>query len=274
MSDAITLTLRAPVARRLEVESIAPNALAMLDESAIARLPVWDGPQAIPLGDVFQVRGGRSDRVRVAGDLTMIDAIGAGMTAGDLEVDGSVGRYVGTRMAGGALRVSGDAGYGAGLEMTGGLLDIAGSAGDRLGAGRLAAPRGMTGGEIIVRRNAGAEIGATMRRGTVVVAGNAGPRAGLGMIAGNVIVLGSAGEDAGRFNKRGTIAVFGRVSIPPTYRFACTYRPPHIAVTVVHLRSHRGLAIADDTPTTRFHRYGGDLAELGRGEILARSDER
>ncbi|HEY7896202.1 MAG TPA: formylmethanofuran dehydrogenase subunit C [Gemmatimonadaceae bacterium] len=273
MSDVITLTLRAPVARRLEVEGIAPNALATLDESDIARLPVWDGPHTVPLGDVFQVRGGRSDRVRVSGDLSMIDAVGAGMTAGELQVEGSVGRYAGTRMAGGVLRVAGDAGYGAGLEMTGGLLDIAGNAGDRLGAGRLAAARGMAGGEIVVRGNAGAEIGATMRRGTVVVAGDAGPRAGLGMIAGNVIVLGRAGEDAGRFNKRGTIAVFGRVSVPSTYRFACTYCPPHIAVTVAHLRTHRGLVIADDEPTARFRRYSGDMAELGRGEILARGEE-
>ncbi len=273
MSDAVTLTLRVPVARRLEVECITPNGLATLDESAIARLPIWDGPHVVPLGDVFQVHGGRSDRVRVAGDLAMINAIGAGMTAGEIRIEGDVGRYVGTRMAGGVLHVSGDAGDGAGLEMTGGLLDIAGNAGDRLGAGRLAAARGMAGGEIIVRGNAGAETGATMRRGTVIIAGNAGPRSGLGMIAGNVIVLGSAGEDAGRFNKRGTIAVFGRVSVPPTYRFACTYRPPHIAVTVAHLRSRRGLAIPMDAQTARFRRYSGDMAELGRGEILARSDE-
>lgn len=274
MSDAVTLTLRAPVPRRLEVECITPNAFAALDESAIARLAVWDGPQVVPLGDVFQVRGGGSDRVRVAGDLAMIDAVGAGMTGGELHIEGSVGRYVGTRMAGGILRVSGDAGYGAGLEMTGGLLDIAGHAGDRLGAGRLAAARGMAGGEIIVRGNAGAEIGATMRRGTVVVAGNAGPRAGLGMIAGNIIVLGSAGDDPGRFNKRGTIVVFGRVSVPSTYRFACTYRPPHIAVTVAHLRSHRGLAMDEHAPRARFRRYSGDMAELGRGEMLTRSDDR
>ncbi|MGH7646803.1 MAG: formylmethanofuran dehydrogenase subunit C [Gemmatimonadaceae bacterium] len=272
MSDAVTLTLRASVPRRLEAECVTPDAFASLDESAIARLPVWDGPQVVPLGDVFHVRGGHSDRVRVTGDLGMIDALGAGMKAGELQCEGSVGRYVGTRMAGGTVRVSGDAGYGAGLEMTGGLLDIAGNAGDRLGAGRLAAARGMAGGEIIVRGNAGAEIGATMRRGTVVVAGNAGPRAGIGMIAGNVIVLGSAGDDAGRFNKRGTIVVFGRVAVSSTYRFACTYRPPHIAVTTIHLRAHRGLAIPDDAQTARFHRYSGDMAELGRGEILSRSD--
>jgi len=274
MSDVITLVLRAPVTRRLEIECLAPNALAALDEAGIARLPAWDGPQRIPLGDVFQIRGGRSDRVRVSGDLELVDALGAGMTAGELHVEGSVGRYAGTRMAGGVLRVGGDAAYGAGLEMTGGLLDITGNAGDRLGAGRLAAARGMAGGEIIVRGNAGAEIGATMRRGTVVVAGNAGPRAGLGMIAGNVLVLGSAGDDAGRFNKRGSIVVFGGVSVPPTYRYACTYRPPHVAVTVGHLRSHRGLAIPADAQSARFRRYSGDMAELGRGEILARSDGR
>jgi len=274
MSDTVTLTLRASISRRLEAECITPDAFAALDEGAIARLSLWDGPHAIPLGDLFQVRGGAAARVRVAGDLALVDALGAGMTTGALHIEGPVGRYVGTRMAGGELRVAGDAAYGAGLEMTGGLLDIAGNAGDRLGAGRLAAARGMSGGEIIVRGNAGAEIGATMRRGTVIVAGNAGPRAGIGMIAGNVIVFGSAGEDPGRFNKRGTIVVCGGVPIAPTYRYDCTYRPPHIAVTMVHLESRRKFTIDDDVSTARFRRYTGDMAELGRGEILARTDER
>lgn len=274
MSDAVTLTLRTALARRLEAESITPDAFATLDEAAIARLPVWDGPQTIPLGDVFQVRGGSSNRVHVAGDLEMVDAIGAGMTTGELRIEGAVGRYVGTRMAGGELRVTGNAGYGAGLEMTGGLLDITGNAGDRLGAGRLAAARGVAGGEIIVRGNAGAEAGAGMRRGTVVVAGNAGPRAGMGMIAGNVIVFGGAGEDPGRFNKRGTIVVFGSVSVSASYQYDCTYRPPHVAVTLVHLRSRRNLSIDHAMHAAPFKRYSGDMAELGRGEILARSDER
>lgn len=274
MSDSVTLTLRAALTRRLEAECITPDAFATLDEAAIARLPVWDGPHTIPLGDVFQVRGGASSRVRVAGDLEMVDALGAGMTTGELRVEGSVGRYAGTRMAGGELHVSGDAADGAGLEMTGGFLDIAGNAGDRLGAGRLAAARGMAGGEIIVRGNAGAEVGATMRRGTVVVAGNAGPRAGIGMIAGNVIVFGGAGDDPGRFNKRGTIVVFGSVSVSPNYQYDCTYRPPHIAVTLVHLQSRRNLSIDGGLLAARFRRYSGDMAELGRGEILARSDER
>jgi hypothetical protein len=44
-------------------------------------------------------------------------------------------------------------------------------------------------------------------------------------------------------------------------------------VTVAHLRTHRGLVIADDEPTARFRRYSGDMAELGRGEILARGEE-
>jgi len=274
VSDTVTLTARGAIPRRLEAECITPDALATLDESAIARLPLWDGPRTVPLGDVFQVRGGRSEHLRLAGDLARIDAIGAGMTRGELLVDGAVGRYVGTRMAGGVLHVSGDAASGAGLEMMGGLLEISGSAGDRLGAGRLAAAKGMTGGEIIVRGDAGAEIGAMMRRGTVVVAGNAGPRAGLGMIAGNVIVLGSAGEDAGRFNKRGSIVVFAHLPIPPAYRYACTYRPPHVAVTIAYLRSRRNVTIEDGARTATFRRYSGDMAELGRGEILVRSEAR
>ena len=124
-----------------------------------------------------------------------------------------------------------------------------------------------------MRGNAGAEIGASMRRGTVVVAGNAGPRAGVGMIAGNVIVFGSAGHDPGRFNKRGSIVVFGGVDVPPTYLYDCTYVPPHIAVTLVHLRSRRDLSLGDDARSAAFLRYSGDMSETGRGEMLTRSDQ-
>ena len=83
MSDAVTLTLRGAIGRRLEAESIVPDAFAALDQTGIARLPLWDGPCVVPLGDVFQVRGGRSSTVRLAGDLALVDAIGAGVAAHD-----------------------------------------------------------------------------------------------------------------------------------------------------------------------------------------------
>jgi formylmethanofuran dehydrogenase subunit C len=268
VSNAVTLRLRTSLERRIEADCITPDRFATASAAEIAHLAMWDGRRQVMLGDVFDVDGERSTSVRMTGDLAHVDAIGAGMTAGELVIDGPVGRYVGTRMAGGVLRVLGNAAYGAGLEMANGLLDITGDAGDRLGAARLGASKGMTGGEIIVRGNAGAESGTGMRRGTIVITGTAGPRAGTSMIAGNVIVFGDADDAPGQFNKRGSIVVFGHVTVPPNYRYVCTYRPPHLAVTLVYLRARRDVAVNAAWNAGLFRRHSGDMAEVGRGEIL------
>lgn len=264
MSNIVSLTLRSSVQRVVEAESVVPDRFATLGNREIAELPVWEGRQRMKLGDLFHVQGERAARVRVTGDVSKVDALGAAMAGGELIVQGNVGRYAGSRMTGGTLRVLGNAEYGAGLEMAGGLLEISGDAGDRVGAARLGASKGMLGGEIIVHGRAGAETGARMRRGTIVCAA-AGARAGEAMIAGNVIVLGDAGEEIGRYNKRGTIVVLGKTSIPPTYEYSCTYRPPHVTLTLRYLRARHGLAVDDGYLTGRYRRHCGDLAELGRG---------
>jgi formylmethanofuran dehydrogenase subunit C len=273
MSDPVTLTLRAPLDMVVEAESLVPDRFATLGNREISALPVWRGREQLALGDLFQVQGERSSSVRVVGDLSKVDALGAAMSGGELVIDGNVGRYVGSRMTGGVLRVLGDAGHGAGLEMAGGLLDISGDAGDRVGAARLGASKGMLGGEIVVRGKLGAEAGARMRRGTIVC-GGAGERTGEAMIAGNVIVLGDTGDGTGRYNKRGSIIVFGKAGIPPTYAYSCTYRPPHVALTLRYLRSRHNLEIGDERITGLYRRHCGDLAERtgSGGEILEWTD--
>jgi formylmethanofuran dehydrogenase subunit C len=137
-----------------------------------------------------------------------------------------------------------------------------------VGAARLGGSRGMTGGEIIVRGSAGAEVGASARRGLIVVAGNVGQRAGHRMIAGSVIVLGLAGRGAGQWSKRGTVVVIGDVEVPATFRYACTYRPPHVRLVLTYLHTRRGVPVEERYITGRYRRYSGDLAELAKGEIL------
>lgn len=267
MSHAVTLSLRTPPERTLEADALTPDRLAALSAREIAELPLHDGPHALHVGDLFDVRGERSATVRLEGDLARFDALAAGMTLGTLTIAGSVGRYAATRMAGGTVVVEGDAGLGAGLEMRGGTLDIHGSAGDRLGAARLGASKGMIGGEIVVRGTAGAEAGAGMRRGTITCAG-VGPRAGQGMIAGNLIVLGALGADPGRYNKRGSIVALAGAGIPATYRRACTYRPPHVALQLASLRARFAVAIRDEQIHGHYERWSGDCSDVGRGEIL------
>jgi len=88
------------------------------------------------------------------------------------------------------------------------------------------------------------------------------------MIAGTLVVLGHTGDAPGRGNKRGSIIAAGGIEVPATYRYACTYQPPHTRLTLVYLRRRYGLAIDDRLTDGRYQRYCGDAGDPGKGEIL------
>jgi len=152
--------------------------------------------------------------------------------------------------------------------MSGGRIDVRGNAGANTGGAPAGAARGMTGGEIIVRGSVGDDAGARMRRGLLVVTGDGGQGTGKGMIAGTVVVFGKAGPGAGRFLKRGSIVALGEVERPATFGYACTYRPPHVALLLRYLRSRCRVEVTEGQISGRYERYSGDLAELGKGELL------
>lgn len=269
MSGTVTLTLRAAPDGPLEVEAIAPDRLAALDARAIAALPVWLGARAASLGDFFDVRGERSDRVRVVGATGALHGLGAGTAGGELLIEGDAGARCGAGMTGGAIEVGGSVGDDAGQAMTGGTLRVGGDAGDRLGGASPGASKGMRGGEIVVDGSAGAEAGGRARRGLIAVGGDVGPRAARAMIAGSVVVLGRAAADAGIGSRRGSVVVVGDVAVPATYRLACTYQPPHVRLTLTYLRRRYGLAVDARAVDGRWRRWCGDAGDPGKGEILA-----
>lgn len=268
MSRWVTLTPRGALPSGLELDTLDPAACAERSEREIAALGVWCGAHTVPIGDLFGVSGERSIQLRLEGALDGVDAVGAGMTGGVMIVTQNVGRRAGAGMQGGHLEIKGSVGDDAGSGMKGGLLVVAGTAGARLGAATPGAARGMTGGEILVHGNAGREVGARMRRGLVVVAGDAGDETGRDMIAGTVVVGGQMGMFPGTRNKRGSIIVCGGVTIPSTYRYACTYEPPFLRVLFVHLERRRGFGVPHGWMSGRYRRYCGDAAGPGRGEIL------
>jgi formylmethanofuran dehydrogenase subunit C len=267
MSDRITLTLRAPLDRALDADAIAADRFGTLSAQEISALPLWDGRDSVALGDVFSVAGERTQTVVLEGDLAKLHSVGSMMSAGALRIEGSIGDAVGARMQGGAITVQGSAGNDAGSAMSGGSLVIAGDVGDRAGGALQGASKGMTGGHIIVRGGAGREAGARMRRGILCCAA-AGAHAGLGMIAGNIIIAGAIGDAPGAGNKRGSIVALGGVRVPQTYAYACTYRPPHLLLMFRFLRERFALAVDDAHVHGLYRRYSGDLAEIGKGEIL------
>jgi formylmethanofuran dehydrogenase subunit C len=124
----------------------------------------------------------------------------------------------------------------------------------------------MSGGLGLVHGSAGAHAGVRLRRGLVAVAGVLGPWAGAHMVAGTLIALGPVGDGAGVGLKRGTIVAADALSLLPTFRYACRYRPGFLELTLRELAAH-GFD-ASRLARGSFERYNGDFADLGKGEIL------
>jgi formylmethanofuran dehydrogenase subunit C len=216
----------------------------------IARRPVSiAGRAVVPLGELCEVTGEPNGSVRFVGDWGRATRLGAGLTEGTVVVEGDVGDEVGLGMAGGSIEVRGNAGA-------------------RAGAAAVEARRGMTGGELVVHGSVGREAGALMRRG-LLVAGDVGDHAAVGMIAGTMIAFGTIGPTPGLWSKRGSVVALGEVPVPSTYRYACTYQPVHLRLMLTRLKARYDMPVEERHLTGFYRRYSGDLAELGKGEILA-----
>jgi formylmethanofuran dehydrogenase subunit C len=263
----LTLTLREQPDVPLEADVLAPDRLAGADD--IAALPLWHGNERTRVGEFFAVSGAGDD-VRLEGDLSRVNLVGAGMTAGRLMVAGDVGMHAGAGMRGGELRVEGDAGDWAGAAMRGGTLVVRGSAGGRLGGALPGERAGMRGGEIVAHGDAGWQVGAGLRRGLIAVGGRVGEAAGLRMLAGTILALGGAGPRAGAGMRRGSIVTTEAAPLS-TFVFSCVYRPPFLRLYLRRLRA-LGLAVSDEQLDGRYARWCGDGLELRRGEILILED--
>jgi formylmethanofuran dehydrogenase subunit C len=250
VNDGLVARLKSPLRQGADFSEVMANSWTSVSAKVMAERPVYlerDG--AVALGDLFEITGSPEGRIRFEGDLDSADRLGAGLSGGQVIVEGNVGKEAGLAMSGGALLIKGDAGQ-------------------RAGAAPLGFKRGMTGGELIIQGSAGSEAGAAMRRGLLVIVRDAGERTGLGMIAGNVIVFGTAGLDTGLWSKRGSVVALGRITPPATYAYACTYQPIHLRLMLTRLRIRYGLAVHRRHLTGLYRRYSGDLAESGKGEIL------
>ena len=267
----LTLTLRETPSVPLEAEELRPERLLGRPAAEIERLAVWQGNAEMQVGDFFTVAGSGDDEVRVEGDLRRVKYVGSGMSGGRLTVAGDVGMHAGAGMTGGELVIEGDAGDWAGAAMRGGRLIVRGSAGRQLGGAMPGERAGTRGGEIVVHGDAGAEAGAGLRRGLIAVAGRLGEAAGLRMLAGTIVALGEVGPRAGASMRRGSIVAMTRPALLPTFAYACTYRPPFLALYLRRLRT-LGLAVSDRQLEARYARWSGDGLELRRGEILILED--
>jgi len=265
----LTLTLRERPDQRLDLSPLVPHGLAGKTAREIEQIELQTTRHRIKVGDVFRLRAGDVEQIRIQNACDRLDYVGQEMNSGELIVEGNVGIQAGRLMSGGRLTVLGNTGPWAASGMKAGIFEIRGTAGDRLGGPLAGEIAGMRGGIVVVRGSVGKRAGDRMRRGTIIIEGHAGDYAGSRMIAGTLIVRRSAGPLAGFLLKRGTIVLGSSAELSPTFmdcgeyqlvamRWLATMVEPYSKATAVLLRRS-------------FARFAGDMAVLGKGEILVGS---
>lgn len=267
--SALTLTLTARPAQPVDMSPLVPDRLLGLRLSEIRSLRLRCGNRSLRVRELFRVAGRDASRLRILRSTTRLEAVGAEMQAGVIEVRGPVGAHLGRRMAGGRIRVRGDAGLGAGCGMRGGSITIVGRAGDFVAAALPGERAGMTAGTIYVQGDAGDRVGDRQHRGLIVVEGTVGDYCGSRMLAGTIIVLGSAGRYVGAGMRRGTIILRRRPRlVAGTFNSCGMLTMEMLRLLFRQLpRVQRRLARLSSMPP-RAERFAGDLAVGGKGELL------
>jgi len=267
--SALTLTLTGHPEEPVDMSPLVPDRLRGLRTPQVSALLLRCGNRTLRVRDLFRVTAGEAGRLRVLRSTARLDAVGAGLQAGDIDVHGPVGAQLGRKMAGGNIRVEGDAGLGAGCGMSGGSITITGRAGDFVGAALPGERAGMTAGTIYVHGGAGDRLGDRQHRGLIVVEGDVGDYCGSRMLAGTIIVLGTAGRYVGAGMRRGTIILRHRPRlVSGTFNSCGMLKMEMLRLLFRQLpRAHRRLAsLKSMLPLAE--RLAGDLAVGGKGELL------
>ncbi len=267
---ALRFVLRFPPPMRLDLSPLIPERLARMEASAIDRIELGSARASVRVGDVFRLQTGEASRVTIEGGSERFDFLGAEMSSGEVLLDGEAGYAAGRRMAGGRLEIRGDAGGWAGSGLRGGTVEIWGDAGAMLGAPFAGERAGMAGGTLIVRGGAGERAGDRMRRGLIIIEGAAGVCVGSRMLAGTLVVCGAAGAMPGYLMRRGTLLLGLAAPLPtfvPTGNVAASFRG--LLAGALARFSWPAAQLA----ATAAERYLGDVATLGKGEMVLGTTE-
>lgn len=264
--SGLILRLRAPLAERIDLAGVGPRAALAQDPDALRRLVVAAGKSKVTLGDVYFVSGSPGDHMEIESS-ARIDGVGADMNGGSLVVDGDTGDHAARGMRGGRIDMRGRAGRLLASGMSGGLVVVAGDAGAYLGAARPGERFGMSGGMVVVGGNAGERTGDRMRRGTVLIRGMAGPAAGARMMGGTIWSERGFLAGPGPMLRRGTLIGPHVEQLLPTFA-DCGW---HDMVVLRLLDRHMVASLGSLAPPplpAKVRRIAGDLATIGKGEIL------
>ncbi len=266
---ALIFTLATELRQRVDLSPLTPDSLAGKSIEEIGATLLQTGNRQRRADEIFVIEGNDTSHIKVQNSTAKLDYIGKGMTHGDLYVAGDAGSYAGMSMKGGNLRILGDVGAYAACEMKNGQIHVQGDAGDFLGAALPGNKKGMQGGIVIVKGNAADRVGDRMRRGAILIEGDAGCYLGARMTAGTVAVLGSVGEHIGYAMQRGTLLLLqAPSSIPVTFNDCGTHTLGFLPLLLRGFQEFETRFGALAGSIKRVQRYAGDMANLGKGEML------
>lgn len=267
---SLTFTLIAAPAQRVDMSPLVCQKLQGLTADAIAAIELQCGKRKLRVDELFKIGGSDCQSIVIDASTDKLDFIGKELNGGSISVHGNAGAYLGMQMKSGSITVSGDAGLYAACEMKNGLLQIDGNAGDFLGGALPGNKQGMKGGTVLVKGNVGQRCGDHLRRGQILVEGNAGDYCGSRMVAGTIAVMGSVGRYAGYAMRRGTLLLWNQPQLSATFNDCGSHTLSFLPMLFASFKSLNSRFAEAGTAFNRVRRFGGDMAETGRGEILVK----
>lgn len=267
---ALTFTLKQEPAQRVDLSPLVCQNLAGLSLAQIAALELHCGKRKLRVDELFDVSGDDAQNIVIKNSSAKLDYIGKELSDGKITVEGNAGAYLGLGLKYGAIIVNGNAGLFAACEMKKGTIQINGNTGDFLGAALPGNKMGMKGGTVLVKGNAGERVGDHMRRGVILIEGNAGDYCGSRMTAGTIAVMGKTGRFTGYAMRRGTLLLWNQPELPATFNDCGSHTLAFLPMLFASFKGFDSKFAAPSAAFNRVRRYGGDMAEMGRGEVLVR----
>lgn len=267
---ALTFTLKQEPAQRVDLSPLVCQNLTGLSAEDIAGLELYRGKHKLRADELFDISGSDAQNIVIKNSSAKLDYIGKDLAEGRITVEGDAGAYLGLGMKSGTIIVNGNTGMFAACEMKKGFVQINGNTGDFLGAALPGNKMGMKGGTVLVKGNAGERAGDHMRRGAILIEGDAGDYCASRMTAGTIAVMGKTGRYTGYAMRRGTLLLWNQPELPATFNDCGSHTLAFLPMLFASFRSLDSKFADPSAAFNRVRRYGGDMAEMGRGEVLVR----
>ena len=267
----LTLSVKHIPPQRVDMSPLVYQQLVGKKTVDIGKITLQSGKSLIRVDALFNLSGEDPTQIVIKNSHDKLDYIGKDMNKGQIKIEGDAGAYLAMGMQSGTINVSGNTGLYTACEMGGGLLQVDGDVGDFVCGALPGNKKGMSGGIVLVKGNVGDRAGDRMRRGNLLVEGNAGDYCGSRMIAGTIAVMGKTGKYIGYNMRRGTLLLWQQPDVPPTFNDCGLHSLAFLPLMFASFKQLDSKFAEPVSAFNRVRRYGGDISEIARGEMLVKS---